>query len=94
MGVNWAFLVALENFCNEEDANPPSFLHLGSRGLLVLCVAYNTEHSKIDWDVGETLKAVHGIFKHAPARRVDYLADNDIIDRHNDHNFSTQALWA
>ena len=39
---------------------------------------------KVDWELDKTLKTAHGIFKHSSARRADYLADNDIIDQHDD----------
>lgn len=82
--VNWAFLDALERYRKEEDPSSPSLLNIGSCGLHVLHGAYKTGHSKVDWDVDKTLKAAHGIFKQSPARRADYLADNDIIDQPND----------
>ena len=75
----WTFLDALENYCKEEDSNAPSLLNIANCGLHVLNGTQKTACSKIDWDADKTLKAVHGIFKHSPRRRADYVADNIFI---------------
>ena len=82
--VNWTFLDTLENCCKEEDPNAPSLLNIESCGLHILRGPYKTGHNKVDCDVDKTLKAVHVIFKHLPVRRAEYLADNNIINQHND----------
>ena len=64
--------------------NKPSLLNIGSCVLHVLHGAYETRYSKLDWDVDKTLKVAYGLPKHAPARTADYLADNNIINQHND----------
>ena len=89
--VHWAFQDILENYRKEEDPNASSSLSLGSCGLYVHG-AYKTGHSKVDWELDKTLKAAHGIFKHSPARRADYLADNDIIDQHDGQAMKSQIL--
>ena len=82
--LNWAFQDILENYCKEEDRNASSLLNIGSCGLHVLHGTYKAGHSKVDWELDKTLKAAHGIFKHSPTRRADYLVDNDTNDQHDD----------
>ena len=87
--VNWAFHEVLESYCKIEDPNAPTLLNIGSCGLHVLRGAYKTGHKKTDWEVEKTLKAAYGIFKQSPARRADFLLDNDIADRHDDQTLKS-----
>ena len=82
--VNWALQDILENYHKEEDPKASSLLNIGTCGLHVLHGAYKTGHNKVDWELDKIFKAAHGIFKHSPTRRADYLADNDIIDQLDD----------
>ena len=77
--VNWAFHTELEDHRKETNAEAPDLLQIGSCGLHVLHGAYQTAHSKeTNWEVKKVMKATHGIMKMSPARRSDYLKDNDI----------------
>jgi hypothetical protein len=83
--VNWKFLDDLGAYRKEENPEAPLLLIMGSCGLHVLHGAYQTAHKNTTWDVQKVLKALHGIFKKSPARRADYLEDNDIDDDDDDN---------
>ena len=76
--VNWLMVDVICDFRKSEDPNSPELLNIGSCGIHVLHGAYQTAHGTNDWEVGKTLKAGHGVFKKSPARRSDYLSDNDL----------------
>ena len=84
--VNWKFAETLAEYRKIEDPNAPDLINIGSCGVHVLHGAYQTAHGVTDWEVGKTLKAAHGIFKKSPARRSDYLEDNEIDNRQNDQS--------
>ena len=76
--VNWKMVDVICEFRKSEDPNSPELLNIGSCGIHVLHGAYQTAHGTNDWEVGKTLKAGHSVFKKSPARRSDYLNDNDL----------------
>ena len=48
-------------------------------------MGHTKQHTQeTDWDVMKTFKAAHGIMKKSPARRADYLHDNEIEVDDND----------
>ena len=90
-------MLRLAEYRKIEDPNAPDLIIIGSCGIHVLHGAYQTAHGVTDWEVGKTLKAAHGIFKKSPARRSDYLEDNEIDNRQNDQSnegkFPFEVLW-
>ena len=82
--VNWSFHSQLEDYRKEITPQAPDLLELGSCGLHVLHGAYQTAHKETTWDAQKVMEAIHGVFKKSPARRSDYLRDNDIYDDGND----------
>ena len=76
--VNWALVDVVCEFRKLEDPDSPELLNIGSCGIHVLHGAYQTAHGTNEWEVGKTLKAGHGVFKKSPARRSDYLNDNNL----------------
>ena len=87
--VNWTFDEVLESYRKIEDPNAPSLLNTGSCDLHILHGAHKTGHEKTDWEVEKTSKAAYSIFKQSPARRADFLSDNDIADRHDDQTMKS-----
>ena len=83
--VNWKFHDTLQEYRQEENPQSPLLLVIGSCGLHVLHGAYQTAHKKTTWEVQKVLKALHGIFKKSPARRADYLKDNDLVSNDDDN---------
>ena len=82
--VNWAFMDVLAEYRKTQDPQSPELINIGSCGIHVLHGAYGTAQGVTDWEVAKTLKAAHGVFKKSPARRSDYLADNDLQSQEND----------
>ena len=68
--VNWKFQDELESHRLDENPEAPLLLVMGSCGLHVLHGAYQTAHKKTNWEVQKVLKALHGVFKKSPARRL------------------------
>lgn len=87
--VNWKFLNVLAEHRKSEDPGSPSLLNIGSCGLHVVHGAYGTGQNMTDWEMAKTLKAAHGIFKNSPARRSDYLDDNNIENNQNDQSLKS-----
>ena len=76
--VNWAMLEVVCDFRKSENPNASEQLNIGSCGVHVMHGAYQTSHTTNNWEVGKTLKAGYGVFKMSPARRSDYLNDNNL----------------
>ena len=85
--VNWAFLEELEKYRKLENPKVPSLTVLGGCGLHMVHRAYKTGQQLTNWDL-EKNKAAHGIFKKSPARKLDYLAANDIEMMDDDSSVS------
>jgi len=82
--VNWAFINLLVEYRKNQDASFPDLINIGSCGMHVMHGAYGTAQKTTDWEVDKTLKAAHGVFKKAPARRAAYLGDNDLANEPHD----------
>ena len=88
--VNWKFLDDLEERRLVINPEAPDLLNIGSCGIHVLHGTYKTAHTKeTDWCVDQVMKAAHGIFKKSPARRSDFLADNEIPDNGDDQSLKS-----
>ena len=81
--VNWKLHELLVEDRNEvSTGSAPTLLQLGSCGLHVLHGAFGTGQKATDWGLAKFLKHCYSIFNHSPARRADYLASNDLHEKH------------